>query len=182
METMETISERNRKLVLNSCNFSQPQSSFQHQPELVESLMFPNRHELLRALRKYSDKQLEEVTQRLKAERRKKKKKKKFILCRSCNHIITSVDKRIEVSGQHSHVFKNPAGIVYRIGCFSAATGCFNFGDPTEQFTWFPGYAWCYSNCLNCFMHLGWFYQSGEDNFYGLILSHLIEGEKERSN
>lgn len=174
---MEIIPNNNRNPMPSSCYFSQPRSSFQPQPGPVESLMFRNRQESLWALRKYSNKQLEEVTQRLK-EGRKKKKKKNFILCRSCNHIITSVDKRIEVGGQHSHVFKNPADIVYRIGCFSAATGCFNFGEPTEQFTWFPGYAWCYSNCLNCFMHLGWFYQSGEDHFYGLILSHLIEGER----
>ena len=140
----------------------------------------PNRNVGLWTLRKYSNKQLEDVTQELKEKRREKKEKKNFILCRSCNHIITSVDKRTEISGQHAHIFKNPAGIVYRIGCFSAAKGCFNFGEPTEQFTWFPGYTWCYSNCLNCFIHLGWFFQSGEDHFYGLILSHLLEGERSK--
>jgi hypothetical protein len=28
-------------------------------------------------------------------------------------------------------------------------------------------------------MHLGWFFQSGEHHFHGLILNHLVEGEKE---
>ena len=130
-------------------------------------------------LRKHSDKQLEEVSQRIKESFREKKKKKQYILCRNCNFIITSVDKCIEVNGDHAHVFKNPAGIVYRIGCFSDAAGSFVFGDPTEQYTWFPGHTWCYANCLNCFMHLGWFFQSAESHFYGLILNHLTEAEEE---
>jgi len=77
METMEIIPNNSRNPMLSSCYFSQPQSSFQHQPEIVESQMFPNRHESLWALRKYSNKQLEEVTQRFEKRNRKKKKKKK---------------------------------------------------------------------------------------------------------
>jgi hypothetical protein len=128
--------------------------------------------------RKYSDEQLQKVSQRLKQLWKEKKKKKEFILCRSCSHIITSIDRKIEIDGQHAHTFTNPAGIVYRIGCFSEAPGCFNFGEPTEEFTWFPGFAWSYANCLKCFMHLGWFYQSGDRHFYGLILNHLIAGQE----
>jgi len=133
-------------------------------------------------LRKYSDEQLQKVAQQLKQEWKEKKKKKEFIICRSCSHIITSVDKRIEIAGQHAHTFTNPAGIVYRIGCFSSAPGCFNFGEPTMEYTWFPGYTWCYANCLNCFMHLGWFFQSGDHHFYGLILNHLTMGTMERES
>ena len=128
--------------------------------------------------RKYSDEQLQKVSQRLTQLWKEKKKKKEFILCRSCSHIITSFDRKIEIDGQHAHTFTNPAGIVYRIGCFSEASGCFNFGEPTEEFTWFPGFAWSYANCLKCFMHLGWFFQSGDRHFYGLILNHLIAGQE----
>lgn len=128
-------------------------------------------------LRQYTDEQLAEVTERLKQERTRQKKKKEFLICKNCSHIITSLDYKIEIDGRHIHTFKNPAGVVYTIGCFSKAVGCFNFGDLTEQYTWFPGFAWCYANCFNCFMHLGWFYQSNQNRFYGLILNHLTAGE-----
>jgi hypothetical protein len=132
----------------------------------------------LQTLRKLSDEQLTKVTERIKQQRKDREKKKELILCRNCSHVITSLDRKIEIDGKHVHTYKNPAGIVYTIGCFSAAGGCFNFGDPTDEYTWFPGFAWCYSNCLNCFAHLGWFYQSGDRHFYGLILNHLTMGEK----
>lgn len=137
---------------------------------------FPVGPQPIYALRKYTDEELVKVTERLKQERNERKKKKEFLLCRNCSYIITLMDYKIEIDGRHRYTFKNPTGIVYTIGCFSKAVGCFNFGDPTEQYTWFPGFTWCYANCINCFMHLGWFYQSGEKYFYGLILDHLTMG------
>ncbi|MCX6583761.1 MAG: cereblon family protein [Candidatus Aminicenantes bacterium] len=134
------------------------------------------------ALRKYTDEQLAEVTERLMQQHKERKKEKDFLLCANCSFIITSLDYKIEIDGRYRYTFKNPAGIVYTIGCFSKAVGCFNFGDPTEQFSWFPGFAWRYANCLNCFMHLGWFYQSGERHFYGLILDHLTAGSSPTSS
>lgn len=134
---------------------------------------------LERAFRRSSDKQIESVTRRLTRKRPARKDKKSFIFCRNCGHIVSSTDQRVEINGAHTHTFRNPAGIVYRIGCFGLAPGCLNFGDPTEEFSWFPGYTWVYANCLNCFNHLGWFYQSGERHFHGLILNHLtFEGPK----
>jgi hypothetical protein len=127
-------------------------------------------------LRQYSDEQLAEVSEHLKQEWAEKKKKKEFLLCRNCSYIITSMDLKIEINGRNLHTFKNPAGVVYTIGCFSKAAGCFNFGDFTEEYTWFPGFAWCYANCFNCFTHLGWFYQSGQKSFYGLIIDNLKPG------
>ncbi len=83
----------------------------------------------------------------------------------------------MEVEGKHMHVFSNPEGIVFQIGCFSSADGCVNRGVPTTEFTWFTGFSWRFSFCSNCYIHLGWFYQSkGVENFYGLILDRLAEG------
>ncbi|MCP5104608.1 MAG: hypothetical protein GY950_14575 [bacterium] len=131
----------------------------------------------MRCLRQTGETQLSEVIERLEQERRDREKKKEFIVCKNCSHIITSLDCKIEINGKHAHTFNNPAGVVYRIGCFSSAKGCFNFGEPTEEYTWFPGFAWCYANCLGCFAHLGWLFQSGEEQFYGLILTNLTIGE-----
>jgi len=97
------------------------------------------------------------------------------ILCKFCQHPITSSKKKIEVNGQHQHIFSNPIGITYEIGCFSSANGCINRGTPTLEYTWFTGFAWRFALCSNCYTHLGWFYQSDNDSFYGLILEFLEE-------
>ncbi len=95
------------------------------------------------------------------------------IICKACQHPITSHENRIEVNGQHQHVFSNPIGVVYEIGCFSSTNGCVNKGVPTLEHSWFKGFAWRFVLCSNCYSHLGWFYQSENDSFYGLILDAL---------
>ncbi len=50
-------------------------------------------------------------------------------------------------------------------------------GPKTDEFTWFPGYAWQAVGCSGCSSMLGWRYFGKNGGFYGLILSALIEGE-----
>ncbi|MCP4131385.1 MAG: hypothetical protein GY754_10430 [bacterium] len=108
-------------------------------------------------------------------EKKKKEKKKPVIICKTCKNLITTHDKIIEINGQHSYIFDNPSGISYRIGCFSSARGCSVTGEPTAEFTWFPGFKWSFAVCSSCFNHLGWYYQSNKNNFFGLILKNLID-------
>lgn len=97
------------------------------------------------------------------------------ILCKVCQSLITSPIHRIEVHGQHHHVFTNPSGLTFEIGCFSFVPGGIHGGTPTLEYTWFKGYLWQITLCRHCFAHLGWFYQSHrEDHFTGLILKNLI--------
>lgn len=98
-----------------------------------------------------------------------------LILCRYCRHRITSVSNLISVNGNHRHTFINPAGITYQIGCYSSAEGCLVYGYPTGEYTWFSGYSWSLALCAACYSHLGWFYQSATDGFFGLIRNRLIE-------
>jgi hypothetical protein len=105
------------------------------------------------------------------------KRQKNYIVCRVCRNIITEPVARIAVQGSHKHVFFNPMGIVFEIGCFSNVFGCECSGHLTYEYTWFDGYAWNICLCSMCSSHLGWFYQSaGSASFYGLILSQLEEG------
>jgi hypothetical protein len=127
------------------------------------------------ALRSLTDKYTEEITKNLPQEGDEEIDEGDFILCRNCKNVVTSTNNKIHISGKHTHTFTNPRGFVYRIGCFDSAQGVVNQGAPTMEFTWFAGFSWSYSLCLKCFAHLGWFYQSGEKNFYGLILDYLIE-------
>lgn len=97
------------------------------------------------------------------------------LLCRQCRQIIARVADMISVNGTHRHVFANPHGIVYEIGCFCAATGCGYASPASTEFTWFPGYVWRILACTGCLSHLGWaFTGKAGDQFYGLILDRLV--------
>ncbi|BBD09676.1 cereblon family protein [Desulfovibrio ferrophilus] len=98
------------------------------------------------------------------------------LLCRGCRTMITTDDTRINVSGKHRHVFANPAGYLYELGCFSQAPGCSHEGAPSWEFTWFPGHSWQIQVCRSCNALMGWSFRPPSGNgFSGLILAHLIE-------
>ncbi len=100
----------------------------------------------------------------------------RHLVCAGCHNPITHSRYRIAREGQHTHVFFNPHGLVFEIGCFSNASGCLQAGQTTSEFSWFPGYAWQIALCSACGLHLGWRFQSKEgDGFYGFILSCLLE-------
>ena len=94
--------------------------------------------------------------------------------CSVCRHLIATAAQITEVNGQHRHVYANPGGNVFEIGCFSKAPGCISQGIPTTECTWFAGFSWAYSLCGHCFTHLGWKYTShNHGKFWGLILDRL---------
>jgi len=101
------------------------------------------------------------------------------LYCFICGTAITHDRERFAVQGSHEHTFTNPAGYVYRIGCFRAAPGCLETGEFTEAYTWFTGCAWRYALCSSCRVHLGWAYRGNEEErFYGLILDRLVDSRE----
>ena len=96
------------------------------------------------------------------------------LLCAACRFPIASLRDRISVNERHEHVFANPRGYIYQIGCFAAAPGCALLGKETTYFSWFPGYAWQIALCGHCAAMLGWGFRSQDSRFYGLILEKLI--------
>lgn len=97
------------------------------------------------------------------------------ILCRACGHPVTSTSERMPMQGSHRHVFFNPHGIMFEIGCFLSAPGTIRTGPFVADFSWFPGHDWQLTACGRCETHLGWFYTKKGSGFYGLILPALIE-------
>jgi len=95
-------------------------------------------------------------------------------VCRRCKHGITMASCARSLSGRHVHVFNNPAGLVFRIGCFDDARGAEMVGQYTLEATWFAGVPWRYAHCGGCGVHLGWHY-GGAAAFWGLILGRLEE-------
>lgn len=95
--------------------------------------------------------------------------------CKSCRTKISRHDLSMRIGGKHLHVFFNPHGLVFEIGCFESAKNIMANGNPTEEFTWFPGYAWQALTCTGCSTMLGWRYAGNDHGFYGLILSALTD-------
>ncbi len=129
------------------------------------------------AFQRDTDRQLDDIRVSKEDTEEKEKDEKDFILCKFCRNRVASAENAMIINGQSRHVFTNPHGYVFEIACFSVAEGCVNYGVPTTEFTWFPGYSWRFSICAKCHNHLGWQYQSANsDIFHGLILGNLIHG------
>lgn len=100
---------------------------------------------------------------------------RRSLVCAGCGAGITDPAAAIRIGDAHHHVFTNPAGMVFEIGCFREAPGCRCAGTPTLEWTWFAGRAWRYAHCRACGVHLGWHYRGDGDDFFGLILLRLTE-------
>jgi hypothetical protein len=100
------------------------------------------------------------------------------IVCAACRARVTTPAEGVDVNGAHSHAFVNPAGVLYRIRCFQAAPGAAGLGEPSDYWTWFPGFHWQTCVCRACFEHLGWRFQSSATTFFGLISERLLELEE----
>lgn len=101
---------------------------------------------------------------------------RRALVCKTCRTRITRHDLAMEINGKHHHVFFNPQGYVFELGCFASAKNIIPTGPRTDEFTWFPGYAWQVVACAGCNAQLGWRYTSSTTGgFFGLILTALID-------
>ncbi len=100
-------------------------------------------------------------------------KERKWVRCRKCHYKIAHISDKISINKTDTHIFKNPFGIYYRVICFSDAPGSINVSRYTVENTWFSGYAWSIIMCRSCNDHIGWHYDSGMGEFYGLIADRL---------
>lgn len=100
------------------------------------------------------------------------------LVCRTCRSRITRRDLGMEINGRHRHVFFNPDGLVFELGCFASAKNLTPAGPETGEYTWFPGYRWQVVLCTGCSSQLGWRYVGDDGGFFGLILKALMEEEQ----
>jgi hypothetical protein len=102
------------------------------------------------------------------------------LLCRSCRSPVTSTSEIVSIGGSRAHRRSNPGGYEYDFACFRAAPGADNLGEPTTEFSWFPGYAWRLAACGSCGVHLGWYFSGRTPHFFGLIIDRIV-GEDHRT-
>ena len=117
------------------------------------------------------DPKLKEIVDRAPRENRD------LLLCANCNHGIARQADRIEVNGGFSHYFTNPFGVEYHVGCYADALGCAIAGERMAADTWFPGFKWRLATCEACRHHLGWYFDTADTYFYGLVLDYVKEAE-----
>ncbi len=99
------------------------------------------------------------------------------LVCSRCRHRITTSAEQIEIDGLREHSQVNPHGYVWTFHCFARAPGCAPVGQPSTEFTWFPGHSWQIVQCAGCAWHMGWLFRSPERRFHGLIAGRLVEAE-----
>lgn len=100
------------------------------------------------------------------------------IVCRRCGRAVSHADSRFAPTGAgSSFVFANPAGRVFEIITVRAIEGVITSGQPTEEHTWFAGFAWRAISCASCQAHLGWrFDAESSPTFWALITTEILEG------
>ena len=110
------------------------------------------------------------------------KKKRKEITCGTCGSLLATKSSEMEVAGRHTHIFMNPTATTFHVGCFHPVPGCTIEGETTDDYSWFPPYAWCYAHCTSCACHLGWFFSLPDHSFhfFCLILERLQETDGEQ--
>ena len=95
------------------------------------------------------------------------------IFCIYCNNLITNHHNQIMINKSYKHIFANPHGIVFEIGCFKEAVGCTVYQESSNEFSWFSSYRWSIALCNKCSSHLGWLFSSNSNSFFGLIIEKL---------
>lgn len=106
----------------------------------------------------------------------------KAFQCSACGGLITHSDRLLPLAGTSRHLFVNPAGVECDFQTFAACEGAVVFGEPTEEHSWFSGYAWRMAFCRQCGQHLGWFYEGVTSSrrprgFWGLLVSRVVSQE-----
>lgn len=134
-----------------------------------------SRAPVLRLFDQLSQAQIESRLRRLQDEQDRTQRQERHLYCAQCGRTITREDQRIPMQGGHEHVFSNPHGFTFHIGCFATAPGCGQIGPLVAEWSWFQGYRWQVALCLGCGVHLGWRYRRYDgEAFHGLILKQLV--------
>jgi hypothetical protein len=110
-------------------------------------------------------------------DREKREDARPALLCKACRTHITRPEHAMCVAGSHRHVFFNPYGHVFELGCFASASNILPAGARSGEFTWFAGYSWQAVACAGCGALLGWHYTGPGPDFFGLILAALVAAD-----
>lgn len=107
---------------------------------------------------------------------------RRALRCAACGQAVSSMDAAFTAPGADAptSMFANPHGHVFEVLTVRRAWAIGAIGEPTTEFTWFPGYAWRVAFCTGCATHLGWAFDARSAGlepraFWGLVRDAITE-------
>lgn len=103
------------------------------------------------------------------------------VRCKNCQTVIAKRSDMLVMSTEGPlGAYVNPGGYVHEIMTFYKANGLALIGRPTNEYSWFPGYAWTIANCATCERHMGWLFTATNKrlkprSFYGIRSSQVAD-------
>ncbi|KAK1370128.1 ATP-dependent protease La (LON) domain protein [Heracleum sosnowskyi] len=101
------------------------------------------------------------------------------IRCKNCQKVISKRSDMLVMSSMGPFgAYLNSSGYVHEIVTLLKVNGLSLVGHPSEEYSWFPGYAWTIAYCTNCECQMGWRFTATKKNlnlqsFWGIRSSQI---------
>jgi len=115
-----------------------------------------------------------------------KDKSGKEYRCSMCGALIARSGDLVKINGTDTHSFINPSGIRCNFRTFSQCENILADERLFMEYSWFPGYGWRFLICSSCSWHLGWKYDSVNQEmqlqeFFGVLTQAVEEVSRDSS-
>ena len=97
----------------------------------------------------------------------------RVLVCKRCSKQLGDQQNIFSMSKEGPQgAFVNPNGHVHETLTLYKAKSLRLVGQPSTEYSWFPGYAWTITECLGCWNHIGWKFTATNsklrpEKFYG---------------
>jgi len=97
-----------------------------------------------------------------------------ILCCRNCGEEIGKQEDIFSMSSEGPQgAYVNPGGYVHETLTLFKAKNLSLVGEPSTEYSWFPGYAWTICQCRYCDCHMGWKFTASNSSlkpkkFWGL--------------
>jgi len=120
-----------------------------------------------------------DVVERLLHIKKELEAKKELLSCILCSKQITRTESVLQMSMEGTCTTRmNPAGVLHQLLTVAEARNIHVETEPSEEFSYFPGFGWSIIKCSRCGNHLGWQFTRVDESiqpniFFGLLRSSL---------
>lgn len=100
-------------------------------------------------------------------------------LCSHCSSVVARHDDLLVMSKSGTSCsFVNPSGHFFELFCFRLLYNRLAVSGFSPEFSWFPEYEWAMISCTTCHLHLGWEFQTRNEEliprrFFGVTRQAL---------
>ena len=101
----------------------------------------------------------------------------RLLICRACGQELADEEALVSIAGGATvRQFVNPAGVMHEVITVVGAHDIRDHGEGTEDFSWFAGWAWRFTDCGSCQAFVGWCLEAVDPGlqpprFHGLRLA-----------